>query len=214
MRFSIADTIAARCFSFPERIAITVLDGSAAVSYGEVWRRIAGLTEVVASARAGRHGRMVGLLLHNGIDAALAYAACQRAGVVAVAINGRLTDPETLAIIEDSDCRTLLCGGEYNTRAQALCASLDVRVIDVAGIDTPARADRPVLGEAELGPEPCVVGYSSGTTGLPKGAVYSNDYYTMNNYRWGGSSVSAVTTWYLSLAPCSTFPTPASRWPR
>jgi acyl-CoA synthetase (AMP-forming)/AMP-acid ligase II len=185
MKFSIADTIAARCFAFPERIAMEVLDGSDAVSYGWVWRRICALAQVVEAVQEGRHGPMVGLLLPNGVDAALVYAACQRAGVVAVAINGRLSDRETLAIIEDSDCRLLLSTGEYTTRAQTLCASRGVEVIDLAGIPTPDHAERAPLGEIEQGDKPCVVGYSSGTTGLPKGAVYSNDFYTMNNYRWG-----------------------------
>ena len=63
MRFSIADTIAARSFAYPDRIAIQTTDDCLSMTYGEVWRRIVALESVVARVRSGSHGRMVGLFL-------------------------------------------------------------------------------------------------------------------------------------------------------
>ncbi len=185
MRFTIADTIAARCFAQPEAIALEVLDGSSPVTYAEVWRRIVGLADAVKEAPHGRHGPMVGLLLPNGVDAALAYAACQRTGSIALPINARLSDREITDVIADADCQLVISANPMCERAARVCQPLGVDVVDANTIPTPAHADRPVLGENERGDAPCVVAYSSGTTGLPKGAIYSNDYFTMNNYRWG-----------------------------
>jgi len=183
--FSIADTIAARCFASPDRVAIEVVGSEGAMTYAEVWRRICGLAQVVAECAAGRHGRAVGLLLPNGADAALAIAACQQAGVIAVPINGRLTTSEMQFIIDDADVGLVLTGGALAEAAINACAASGVPVRRVEDIATPERAARPALGGRDIGNEPSVVGYTSGTTGFPKGAIYTHDYYTMNNYRWG-----------------------------
>lgn len=192
MRFSIADSIATRCFAHPDRVAVQAVDGGAAMTYGEVWRRVAALAETASHCVPGRHGRMAGLLLPNGADAALAIAACQRAGVVAVPVNGRLARAEAQYVLSHADCGLLLTGGRYTEAATAAAQPLGIAVVSVDGIETPPDAARPVLGEREIGGEPCVVGYTSGTTGFPKGAIYSHDYYSMNNYRWG---------WQFGLTP-------------
>ncbi len=192
MRFSIADSIATRCFAHPERVAVEAVGGAERMTYGDVWRRIAALAEAASRCAPGRHGRLAGLLLPNGADAALAIAACQRAGVVAVPVNGRLTRPEAQYVLSHADCGLLITGGRYADAAAAAAEPLGIAVVSVEGIETPPEAARPVLGEREIGAEPCVVGYTSGTTGFPKGAVYSHDYYSMNNYRWG---------WQFGLTP-------------
>jgi len=185
MRFTIVDSIAMRCFAFPDRPAIEVAGTAGAMSYGEVWCRISGLATALSACASGRHGRMVGLLLPNGPDAALAIAACQLADVVAVPVNGRLSPPEMRHILGDADCRILLTAGDFVTTARRVCEGLPVAVIDAAGVKTPVHAPRPATGNREIGAEVCVIGYTSGTTGFPKGAIYTHDYYTMNNYRWG-----------------------------
>ena len=192
MRFSIADSIATRCFAHPERVAVEAVGGAERMTYGDVWRRIAALAEAASRCAPGRHGRLAGLLLPNGADAALAIAACQQAGVVAVPVNGRLTRPEAQYVLSHADCGLLITGGRYADVAAAAAEPLGVAVVLVDGIETPPEAARPVLGEREIGGEPCVVGYTSGTTGFPKGAIYSHDYYSMNNYRWG---------WQFGLTP-------------
>ena len=185
MRLTIADTIALRCLAFPERPAIEVIGSHRIITYGEAWRRISALAGATPASACGRHGRMVGLLLPNGPDAALALAACQFAGVVAVPVNGRLTPAEMRHILGDADCRVLLTGGQFTDVASQVCAGLPIEVIDTASVPTPREVPRPVFGEREVGTQWCVVGYTSGTTGFPKGAIYTCDYYTMNNYRWG-----------------------------
>lgn len=185
MHFSIADSIATRCLAHPDRVAVQVVDGDEEVTYGEAWRRIAALAAVAAGCAPGQHGKMVGLLLPNGPDAAFAIAACQQAGVVAVPINGRLTQSETQYVLSNADCGLVMTAGRYLQAATAAAAPLGIAVVSVEEIETPPEASRPSPGQREIGNEPCVIGYTSGTTGFPKGAIYSHDYYTMNNYRWG-----------------------------
>ena len=192
MHFSIGDSIATRCFAHPDRMAVEAVGGGKGMTYREVWQRIAALAAAASRCAPGRHGRMAGLLLPNGADAALALAACQRAGVVAVPVNGRLTRTEAQYVLSSADCGLVLTGGRYVGAATAAAQPLGIAVLSVDEVETPPVTARPTLGEREIGTEPCVVGYTSGTTGFPKGAIYTHDYYAMNNYRWG---------WQFGLTP-------------
>jgi len=185
VRFSIADTIAARCFANPDRVAIESVESGSRMTYGEAWLRIAGLRSALKSCRAGRHGRTVGLLLPNGADAALAIAACQLEDLIVVPINGRLIATEMQFIAKDADVGMVLTGGALTASAREAFEPLGIPIIRAEDIESATTAPRPELGSREIGNQPSVIGYTSGTTGFPKGAVYTHDYYTMNNYRWG-----------------------------
>ena len=185
MRFTIADTIVARCLGSPERAAIQVLDGSAPLSYATLLKRLAAIAAVAGRVEHGRFGPMVGLLMPNGADAALAFAACQWAGVVAVPVNARLAEPEVEFILANADVRLLLSAGALARRAEALASNAGIAFVDLDSVPAPAAVARPVLGEREVGEDWAVIAYTSGTTGFPKGAIYTNDYFSMNNYRWG-----------------------------
>lgn len=180
MRLTLADTVAVRALSQPDHEAIRVLGGTR-LTYTECWRRVVGLAEALPGVRAGPHGKMVGLLLPNDADAVLAYLACQIAGVAAVPINSRLAPPEIKFILEDSGASVLLSADPF----LATEVPDNVHVIDTAQIATPSAVPRPVLGESGRGAATGVVGYTSGTTGFPKGAVWSNDHWLTHLMRWG-----------------------------
>ncbi len=185
MRLSIAENVAVRALAHPDRVAIEVLDGGATLTYGQAWCRVMALAEALSTAAAGRHGRMVALLLPNEADAVLAYFACQMAGVAAVPISTRLAEPEIAFVVGDADARLILTGGAFAAVAHKVAAAHGAQVLRVEDIATPDSVARPMLGEAGRGLEACVVGYTSGTTGFPKGALYSNDHYLTALMRWG-----------------------------
>jgi acyl-CoA synthetase (AMP-forming)/AMP-acid ligase II len=199
MRLTIAENIAVRALAHPDRMAIEVLDGGASLTYGQVWDRINALADVLRDvsrdAAPGRHGAMAALLLPNGADAVLAYLACQMAGVAAVPIPNRLAAPEIKYMVDDADARLILTSGEFAD----IAAGLGIRVVRVEEIATPKTSAHPVLGEDGRGAAPCVVGYTSGTTGFPKGALYSNDHYLAALMRWGWEF--GITAEQVKLVP-------------
>jgi acyl-CoA synthetase (AMP-forming)/AMP-acid ligase II len=180
MRLTLADTIAVRCLSQPDHTAIRVLGGTT-LTYADVWRRVISLAAALRDVPAGPHGPAVGLLLPNGADAVLAYLACQVAGVAAVPINSRLAPPEIEFILSDSGAAVLLAAEPFLGTA----VPTGVRMIDAATVPTPSATPRPVVGESGRGAALGVVGYTSGTTGFPKGAMWSNDHWLTQLMRWG-----------------------------
>ncbi len=167
MRLTIAETIAIRALSHPERTTIEVLGDGPSLSYGEAWRRVVGLAKAIGDVVPGPHGPMVGLLLPNAADAVLAYLACQMAGVAAVPINSRLAEPEIAFVLEDAGAKLVLSDGELTEVAARAATGVQATVIEAAAVPTPDAVERPHLGETGRGATTRVVGYTSGTTGLP-----------------------------------------------
>jgi acyl-CoA synthetase (AMP-forming)/AMP-acid ligase II len=184
MRLTIAECVAARALAHPHRPAIDVLGGPG-FSYGEAWQRVEMLAKAVKAAPAGPHGRMVAVLLGNSADALLAYLGCQWAGVTAVPVNSRLAAPEVGFIVGDCGARLILADRAHADVAARVADEHGARVVLVDELAGNEAGTRPALGEAGRGAAPCVVGYTSGTTGFPKGAIYSNDHYLTALMRWG-----------------------------
>ncbi|WP_178133971.1 class I adenylate-forming enzyme family protein [Vineibacter terrae] len=184
MRLTIAENVAVRALAHPDRPAIDVLGGPG-LTYGAAWRRVVALAGAIGMAAPGPHGRMVAVLLDNTADALLAYLACQWAGVTAVPVNSRLAAPEVGFIVGDSGARLILADAAHADVASRAARDHGAQLVSVETIPTPTSVSHPALGTAGRGTLPCVVGYTSGTTGFPKGALYSNDHYLTALMRWG-----------------------------
>lgn len=177
---TIVDQVRMNAKSFPDRTAIEVLGGET-LTYADVWRRITGLADALVEARADRGQGLVAIMLPNGTDAALTQIACQLAGCVAIPINSAFTPAEVRAIIQDSGARTVLTAGVFLDLARQLGA--DVTLLDCGAIkSSPELLDRRAPGGDEA---PMIVYYTSGTTGQPKGAVFSNGAMYLRFIRWG-----------------------------
>jgi acyl-CoA synthetase (AMP-forming)/AMP-acid ligase II len=132
---------------------------------------------------------MVAILLPNEPDHALAYLACQVAGSAAVPVNNRLAAPEVDYVLRDSGATVLLSGGSYLALAREVAEPLGVAVVDAASVPTPAagapEASWAGPGGLEAGQRMAIVGYTSGTTGFPKGSFWSNAGLLTRLLQWG-----------------------------
>ncbi len=126
-------------------------DSGRRLTFGE-WHRDAGAAAARMAAKGVRPGDVVAIALPPSIDYAIACAAALRLGAVATGINTRLGRRETAAIF----------------------AGCEPRLV----IDDPSmlqgQPDR-LHSPAEIAPEdPAVIIWTSGTTGLPKGAWFDH----------------------------------------
>lgn len=129
-------------------------------------------------------GDRVALLFPNCNEMAVAYFACAALGAVAVPLNNRLTGKDLTYILRDCGARMIVVGYQFFEIFQTIREGLpSLKDVIYAG---PERKPGAVyfgdlLGAAEPPPDVdlnpddgAVIMYTSGTTGLPKGAVMTH----------------------------------------
>lgn len=153
------------------------------------WRQADARADRLAHAlqrRGLRQGERVALLSANRIAYVDAYFALARSGLVAVPINSRLSGAEVARIVADAGTAALLADDEHlETAREAMDHCPEVRFLGglaSGGGDIPSYES--LLGEGDEQPfEPArpiepddllVFLYTSGTTGFPKGVMYSH----------------------------------------
>ncbi len=199
----------------PERPAITC--GDRTLSFGELDDRASRVAH--ALRRAGvRPGDRVAVLTRNRPEYFELLFGAARAGAVLVVLNWRLAPPEIAAILADAEPALVLVGAEErpllpdpsprerHSQARGAPASGGrgpaERVID---LDTDygswLAAETDELPEVDVRPDDVVLQlYSSGTTGVPKGArlTHANLAFTprmgREHYRMGPESVNLLAS--------------------
>jgi acyl-CoA synthetase (AMP-forming)/AMP-acid ligase II len=154
-------TVAEAARRFGDRTAY-ITPGGWALSYTELDQSsdeaAAGL-----AARGVRAGDVVALVLPPGAEYAVAYCAAAKLGAITAGVNDRLAPRERAAVLDVAGPRVVLDGDEFPAAASADKVLHDVRVRNAAPPSLPPDSELPVA-----------IIFTSGTTGLPKGALYTN----------------------------------------
>jgi long-chain acyl-CoA synthetase len=172
---------------FPAHPAI-LADGRA-LSYRELDDQASRLAHALG-AHGVQRGDRVALYLPNIPAFAICYEAALKLGAVAVSINAIFKREEVTHILHDSGARVLFTVGELLAGVpHAGCAALEHVVVcegDARGHPTLAQW---LAGGAPGGraldldrDEPAVLLYTSGTTGVPKGATLTHGNVVFNDY--------------------------------
>lgn len=157
------------------------------ISYAEYFRRAATLARRLREDYGVAKGDRVALAMRNYPEWVIAFFAATSIGAIAVPINAWFTRPELEFVLRDSGTSLLIADGERLDVLGDALGGLDIAVIGVrCGGNPPAGvrawpdalgpvSDDPELPGAELAPDdPAALFYTSGTTGLPKGALGSH----------------------------------------
>ncbi len=164
--------------------ADAILFGERRWSYAE-WRDdIRAVAAALQDAGIGP-GDHVAVLDKNHPHTLLLTFAAGLLGAATAVVNFRLSPDELAYVIEDSHARLLFVGEEFTDALAGIAPTLTRlrRTVALAGPDggfpsdflSQAHRDHPYVPDAQLDPDtPCLILYTSGTTGYPKGAMLTH----------------------------------------
>ncbi|MBI1845981.1 MAG: long-chain-fatty-acid--CoA ligase [Candidatus Rokubacteria bacterium] len=166
-------------YVFPEKTA--VVHGDRRYTYAQLEERVNRLASGLRRAGLGKHDR-VAFICPNTPAMLEAHFGVPAAGGILVAINIRLNGDEIGYILKHSGSRFLFVDQEF----EGAVKPLDLSSVKVVRVDDTGAAGDPYEGFLAAGsPEPCetwledeaetlAINYTSGTTGRPKGVMYSH----------------------------------------
>lgn len=148
------------------------------------------LTQVVAFATnlsdmGVSKGDRVALLFPNCIEFCIAYFAVLKLGAIVVPLNNRLASKEFEYIVNDCGAKTMIVGYQFWKTYQAFAANLKEKMRLIYAGDAPVEGAeffpelvKPVQSVPESPViqmyDPACIMYTSGTTGVPKGAIMTH----------------------------------------
>ncbi len=129
-----------------------------------------------------RRGDHVGMLMHNGYQTAVVFLGAMAGGFVIAPFNLLAQRSQLAFVLGHSDCRVVFTSREHLERLEAALAdvtparraAIRVEVIDTDVPGVGAGSGIADLGERPAPEDPALLMYTSGTTGVPKGALLTH----------------------------------------
>jgi malonyl-CoA/methylmalonyl-CoA synthetase len=117
----------------------------------------------------------------------IAHVAALRSGIVVIPTNTAYREREVAHIVVDARPKAVLVDDDARAQWVRAAAGSDIIVVG-PGVDLPDR--EPAIVDAAAPDQPALIGYTSGTTGSPKGAILSHA-----NLLAGSESVGLAWRW-------------------
>lgn len=143
-------------------------------------------------------GDRVAVIAENHLAQVILFAVAQKSGIILVPINFRLAPVEISALLIDSECKLAFiddCVSKENFQVSTTFENLET-VYDFIGKEN-LKIFKPKLTEDS----PIFILYTSGTTGLPKGAIYTHKMLFWNSINTTQSLLITNDTVTLNCMP-------------
>lgn len=165
----------------PEKIAITSYDANKSYTYSDLHTYANRLIKKFINLNL-EEGDRIAVLSEHSLEYMVLFVACQRMGLIIVPLNYRLSVNEISKLITDCTPRLVI----YSTSNKAKVERLPLQNIEVVSFKTLEHyylnTESSVTRTFQIKEEnPLFIFYTSGTTGLPKGVIYTNKMLFWNS---------------------------------
>jgi long-chain acyl-CoA synthetase len=165
------------------------------ITYAEFERRTNRLAAVLR-ARGVVQGDRVALLIANGIAWPELCLAVMKAGALVVPVSTRLTYHEVAYMVGDCRPQLVIASAEVLETARAAVDGLGIDAVSDDAVYAAAENADPAAVPFIYDSDDCMIGYTSGTSGNPKGAIttHANLILTamLNNFDYGLSESDRI----------------------
>lgn len=176
-----SDYVAHNAEFSPHKTVLIELPGHRTRTNQELHERVARLAGVLKS-KGIQKGDRVAFLTLNSIDTMETIYACWRIGAICLALNFRLTPPELKYILDNSGTDLVIVDTPFRPLADALKGLTEVKHwIETDGMggdsayETAIASATPIYDMIDQDlTDQCLLMYSSGTTGTPKGVIITH----------------------------------------
>ena len=162
----LSDDLAAAASEVPDRVALVT---SESVSYAELWRRVEQMRSWLCQRL--EPGARVLLLLDNSTDLVVFLYAIPAAGLIAVPLDTKVHPRNLAHVLADSEPGAVVYSSRKRLDNDLAWPPLRIDVDDPATMTAhvATHTDRHIDAE-----DPAIILYTTGTTGLPKGALLNH----------------------------------------
>lgn len=178
---NVFDWISRWAFYFPEKIALRENETGRTLTY-RFLNNLANYTSRFLREHFGiKRGDRVAILAENCLEFFVLFSAAQKSGFILVPLNYRLAPSEFEFLVNDCRPSLMITENKYKEKIQAL--NINSVLLEEFAARIWSSFDKPQNEEAILLDEndPLFILYTSGTTGTPKGAIYTHKMLFWNS---------------------------------
>lgn len=207
-----ADLLSKRAELTPNRTALVELETGRQFTYAELNQRANRLANFMRSKVGVSKGDRVSILAKNSIVYIDLLYGLPKIGAIFAPFNWRLTASELIYMVQDLEPKALICESEFTNTLAEMQPEIKVQnFISLRGAVTENALsyEQEIAEASDQEPErplmdletPYCILYTSGTTGLPKGAVLPHRQVLFN-------CINTITSWGVTEKDVSPIYTP------
>lgn len=163
----------------PEKIALSTWPEGESISYGALNNWAQGLVQLFR-AKGVRKGDRVAILADFCLEYGALIGAVQKSGIVLVPINYRLSPKEVGYIVSDCSPSILIYEKKYESLATEITEA-GCSLMALEALSSASQSSQKIENTAIAEDDSAFILYTSGTTGFPKGALYSHNMLLWNS---------------------------------